>query len=288
VRFAFIQAEKARHEVSLLCEVLQVSRQGFYAWRGRKPCQRKRRDAHLGGRIHQVFQGSDRTYGSPRVLRDLQADGVQTSRKRIARLMRERGLVARPRPRRFVRTTDSRHGYGVADNVLARNFKPEGPNRAWATDITYIDTRQGWLFLAVVLDLYSRKVVGWAMGRRIDRTLVLAALQMAIITRNPAAGLVHHSDRGVQYACHDYQRVLADAEMVPSMSRTGNCWDNAVAESFFSTLKHELVHRRDFASHDEARAALFHYIEGFYNRRRRHSALGFMSPEEYERSAHSN
>jgi transposase InsO family protein len=176
----------------------------------------------------------------------------------------------------------------VAPNVLARNFTPEAPNRAWATDITYIETRQGWLFLAVVLDLFSRKVVGWAMERHIDRRLVLAALQMAITTRNPAAGLVHHSDRGVQYACHDYQRVLADEEMVPSMSRTANCWDNAVAESFFSTLKQELVHRRDFATHDEARAALFHYIEGFYNRRRRHSSLGFVSPEEYERKANSN
>jgi putative transposase len=288
VRFAFILVEKAKHKVSLLCEVLQVSRQGFYAWRRRKPCQRRQRDERLGGHIHQAFQGSDRTYGSPRVLRELRAQGVQTSRKRIARLMRHHGLVARPRPRRFIRTTDSRHGYGVAPNVLARNFTPEAPNRAWATDITYIETRQGWLFLAVVLDLFSRKVVGWAMERHIDRRLVLAALQMAITTRNPAAGLVHHSDRGVQYACHDYQRVLADEEMVPSMSRTANCWDNAVAESFFSTLKQELVHRRDFATHDEARAALFHYIEGFYNRRRRHSSLGFVSPEEYERKANSN
>jgi len=288
VRFGFIQAEKANHRVTKLCRLLRVSRQGFYAWQGRKPSRRKKCDEGLTVRIKQSFQESDRTYGAPRIHRDLAAEGVRTSRKRVARLMRQHSLVARRNPRRFFVTTDSRHRYPVPGNVLDRNFAPTGPNMAWATDITYIETRQGHLFLAVVLDLYSRKVVGWAMEPYLDRRLVLAALTMAILTRTPGPGLVHHSDRGVQYACDDYQRLLADERMVPSMSRTGNCWDNAVAESFFSTLKHELVYRRKFATHDEARSAIFQYIEGFYNRRRRHSTLGYVSPEEYELRAPSN
>jgi transposase InsO family protein len=288
VRFAFVLAEKANHRITTLCRVLEVSRQGFYAWQRRRPCRRKKRDESLSVRIKQAFQDSDRTYGAPRVHRELGAQGVRTSRKRVARLMRQHSLVARPRPRRFFVTTDSRHRYPVPANVLARNFAPAGPNLAWATDITYIDTRQGWLFLAVVLDLYSRKVVGWAMERYLDRRLVVAALNMAIVTRSPAAGLIHHSDRGVQYACDDYQQILAEHGMVPSMSRTGNCWDNAVPESFFSTLKHELVYRRNFATHDEARSALFQYIEGFYNPRRLHSSLGFLSPAEYEHKARPN
>jgi putative transposase len=281
VRFAFIRGEKAKHEVALLCRVLSVSRQGFYAWLRRKPCRRKRRDQKLAGRIRQAFQDSRGRYGAPRVHEELQAQGVQTSRKRVARLMRQDGLVARPR-RRFIRTTDSRHGYRTAPNRLKRNFAPEGPNRAWAADITYIWTGQGWLYLAVVLDLFSRKIVGWAMERYLDRRLALQAVQMAITTRNPAAGLVHHSDRGIQYACTEYRRVLLEAEMVPSMSRKGDCWDNAPVESFFSSLKYELVHRQSFSTHAEARAALFEYIEGFYNRRRRHSTLGYVSPVEYE------
>jgi transposase InsO family protein len=196
--------------------------------------------------------------------------------------MRQHGLVARARRRRFVCTTDSRHGYRIAPNTLSRDFSPGSPDRAWATDITYVETGKGWLFLAVVLDLFSRRVVGWAMEPYLDRRLTLAALSMAISIRKPAPGLVHHSDRGVQYACDAYQRALADAEIVPSMSRRGDCWDNAVVESFFSTIKQELVYRRDFASHDEARSELFSYIEGFYNRRRRHSTLGYLSPEQYE------
>jgi putative transposase len=281
VRFELIQAKKADHNVALLCRVLNVSRQGFYAWLRRKPCRRKRQDQNLAGRIRQAFRDSRGRYGAPRVHEELQAQGVQTSRKRIARLMRQDGLVARPR-RRFIRTTDSRHGYGTAPNRLQRNFTPERPNRTWAADITYIWTAQGWLYLAVVLDLFSRKVVGWAMEPYLDQRLALKALRMAITTRNPAAGLVHHSDRGVQYACTEYQRTLLEAEIAPSMSRKGDCWDNAPVESFFSSLKHELVHRQAFSTHAEARAALFEYIEGFYNRQRRHSTLGYLSPVEYE------
>jgi putative transposase len=285
VRFALIHAEKANHGVTLLCRVLNVSRQGYYAWVRRKPSRRQEQDQVLNRSIQKAFDESRGRYGSPRVYLELRDEGTVTSRKRVARLMRQHGLVARPRRRRFVRTTDSNHSYGVAPNRVARDFRPERPNQLWATDITYIRTKSGWFYLAVVLDLFSRRVVGWSMQSYMDRRLVLAALGMAITTRKPGSGLMHHSDRGIQYACDDYQHMLTDAEMVPSMSRKANCWDNAVVESFFSTLKQELVYRRDFATHDEARAALFEYIEGFYNRTRRHSTLGYLSPMEYERRA---
>lgn len=283
MRFAFIRAEKAKHDVTLLCEMLEVSRQGYYAWVGRKVCQRRLRDEVLRRSIHRAFADSGARYGAPRVHRALAAEGEVTSRKRVARLMRHDGLVARRR-RRFVHTTDSRHGFQVAPNLVARKFVPAEPNRIWATDLTYIPTEKGWLYLAVVLDLYSRKVVGWSMQPYSDRRLVLAALQMAIDARRPTPGtLMHHSDRGVQYACDDYRRALADAEITASMSRKGDCWDNAVVESFFSTLKQELVYRTTFVDHHAARAALFQYIESFYNRRRLHSALGYLSPADYER-----
>lgn len=282
MRFALIEAEKANHDVAVLCRVLNVSRQGFYAWLSRKPSARSQQDNRLAHRIRVAFDSSKRRYGAPRVHQELQAEGLSTSRKRVARLMRQHGLVARGRRRRFVQTTDSRHGFGIAPNRLDRQFTPEAPNRVWATDITYIPTRKGWLYLAVVLDLYSRKVVGWAMQPYLDRRLVLAALQMAIATRRPAPGLVHHSDRGVQYACDEYRQLLQDAKIIPSMSRKADCWDNAVVESFFSTLKQELVFDCDFMTHAEARSAIFEYVEGFYNRRRRHSTLGYVSPAEYE------
>ena len=284
MRFGFIQAERANHRVSLLCRVLNVSRQGFYAWLGRKPCERQVRDSELAHDVRRVFEASKGRYGAPRVYRDLRLQGESTSRKRIARLMRQHGLVARPKRRRFVCTTDSRHGFRVAPNLLRRSFETGAPNQVWATDITYIATDEGWLYLAVVLDLFSRKVVGWSMEPYLDRRLALAALQMAIQTRKPAPGLIHHSDRGVQYACDEYQRQLADAEITPSMSRKANCWDNAVVESFFSTLKQELVYRRAFRSHADARSAIFEYVEGFYNRRRLHSSLAYQSPEQYERN----
>ena len=233
-------------------------------------------------RIRHIHAESRRTYGSPRVYAELRDRGEHTSRKRIARLMKHVGLVGRQR-RRFVHTTDSRHGFRVAPNVLARQFSPTAPDQVWASDITYIPTRAGWLFLAAVLDLFSRRVVGWSMHAYLDRRLVLNALHMALADRQPPAGLLHHSDQGVQYACDDYQLALASAAAIPSMSRTGNCWDNAVVESFFATLKLELVYQSDCADHAEARTAIFEYIEGFYNRKRKHSTLGYCSPVEYER-----
>jgi putative transposase len=282
VRFHFIKAEKANHKVSRLCEVLQVSRQGFYAWLRREPSGRQREDEALNLSIRAAFDDSKGRYGSPRVRMALRSRGVRTGRTRVARLMRQQGLVARPRRRRKVLTTDSKHNYGIAPNLVDRNFRPAGPNQVWATDITYIETTQGWLYLAVVLDLFSRRVVGWSMQPFLDRRLVLAALEMAIKSRRPGPGLIHHSDRGVQYACDDYRQFLTDAEIVPSMSRKGNCLDNAVVESFFSTLKQELVYRQCFQSHNDARIAIFDFIEAFYNRTRLHSTLGYLSPTQYE------
>jgi putative transposase len=287
MRFAFILAEKANHRIGTMCRVLLVSRQGFYAWAARPPCARKRRDGALGKQIRRVFEDARWRYGSPRVHRELEAKGVGISRKRVARLMREEGLVARPQRRRFIRTTDSKHGYAPAPNLVARRFQPPAPDRVWASDITYVRTATGWLYLAVVLDLFSRRVVGWSMRPYLDRRLALAALNMAVQTRAPSPGLVHHSDRGVQYACEDYRQALGAVSAVPSMSARGDCWDNAVVESFFSTLKLELLYREGVMTADETRSAIFQYIEAFYNRRRRHSTLGYLSPVQYERRAHA-
>lgn len=282
MRFAFIQAEKANYPVRLLCELMGVSRSGFYASRKRPPSRRASEAAKLSASITSIFIGSRRTYGSPRILAELQASGAHHGRKRIARLMREQGLTARRR-RRFVRTTDSRHDFPVAPNVLARRFDSPEPDSKWATDITYIPTAEGWLYLAVVLDLFSRFVVGWSMSHRIDAELTKGALDMAIQRREPKPGALHHSDRGTQYASHEYRKALLSNGFLPSMSRKGNCWDNACVESFFSSLKTELIHDREFRTRDEARAHVFDYIEVFYNQQRRHSALGYLPPAEYER-----
>jgi transposase InsO family protein len=284
VRFEFIQAEKAHFPVEVLCQHLGVSRSGFYAWSQRPESARQQADRALAAEVAQVHRDSRGTYGSPRVHAELRARGRRVSRKRVARLMGQQHLAARRR-RRWVRTTDSSHGLPVAANVLERDFSPDKPNSTWATDITYVWTAEGWLYLAAVLDLFSRRVVGWAMSQSIDTLLVLSALEMALQQRQPAAGLVHHSARGSQYASADYQKALKASGLQCSMSRKGNCWDNAVAESFFSTLKTELVYQNDFATRQQARSVLFEYIEVFYNRQRRHSTLGYLSPVEYERAA---
>jgi transposase InsO family protein len=265
------------------CQHLGASRSGFYAWSQRPESVRQQADKELAEEVAQVHRDSRGTYGSPRVHAELRARGRRVSRKRVARLMGQQHLAARKR-RRFVRTTDSRHGLPVAPNVLERDFSPDKPNSTWATDITYVWTAEGWLYLAAVLDLFSRRVVGWAMSQSIDTLLVLSALDMALQQRQPAAGLVHHSDRGSQYASADYQQALKASGLQCSMSRKGNCWDNAVVESFFSSLKQELVYLTTFKTRQEAQLALFEYIEVFYNRKRRHSSLGYLSPVEYERS----
>ena len=284
MRFGFIRAEKANHTVAMLCRVLEVSRQGFYAWLTRPPCERLRIDAAMTRTIRKVFEKHRHRYGSPRLHLELREAGVRTSRKRVARVMRQNKLVAKCR-RRFVCTTNSTHQYAAAPNLVARNFTPAAADRVWAADITYVPTRGGWLYLAVILDLYSRRVVGWSMQPYIDRRLVLGALRMAVQARQPAPGLVHHSARGVQYACDDYRQALAGVGAVPSMSRTGDCWDNAPVESFFSSLKRELFDDTEFASHDAARTAIFEYIEVYYNQQRRHSTLGYRTPREYEAAA---
>jgi len=282
VRFRFIAAEKAVLPVRLLCRTLQVSRAGFYAWQARPSAPRARADHRLGLEIAAIHAESRQRYGSPRIHAELADRGCRTSRKRVARLMRVRGLAARRR-RRFRVTTHSRHPFPIAPNVLARRFERAAPDQAWVTDITYIPTGEGWLYLAVILDLYSRFAVGWALSERITDALTLDALGLALARRRPPQGLLHHSDRGSQYASRDYQRVLAQHGIVCSMSRRGDCWDNAVAESFFATLKVELVHDAAWATRAAARTELFEYLEFFYNGQRRHSALGYLSPRAFER-----
>lgn len=281
MKFAFIAVEKASFPVAALCKVLGVSRSGFYAWTERVPSARSLEDAKLRVHVAAAYELGRGAYGAPRIHRELRAAGVNVSRKRVARLMGELGLQSR-RKRRFKATTDSNHALPVAENILDRKFEVDAPNVVWVTDITYVWTSEGWLYLAAILDLFSRRVVGFAMSERIDRALVLEALTAAVGRRVPNAGLVHHSDRGSQYASNDYQDVLDDLGVVCSMSRKGNCWDNAVAESFFATVKTELVYQRRFATRAEAREAIFEFIEVFYNRQRRHSSLGYVSPVEYE------
>ncbi len=267
-----------------MCRVLAVAPAGYYAWRRRTtPCARQLADERLLLNIRLSHHASAGTYGAPRVLRDLCEEGWHVGQKRVARLMRQDGLVGR-RPRAFVATTDSAHAYPLAPNLLARQFAVSGraPNQVWVSDITYVPTREGWLYLAVVLDLASRRVVGWTMREQLDAELSLRALRMAIAARQPPAGLIHHSDRGVHYACTAYRTLLTIHGMHASMSRTGDCWDNAVAESFFATLELELIAHATWRTRDEARRAIFAYIETWYNRRRRHSTLGYVSPVQYE------
>jgi putative transposase len=281
VKFAFIAAEKAVYPVELLCSVLEVSRSGYYAWCKRPASRRRVSDAQLAAEIAGVHQRSRRTYGSPRVHADLRARGLHVSRKRVERLMRENGIAAlRKRP--FRRTTDSNHDDPIAPNLLERDFEPKAPNTVWATDVTYIPTFEGWLFLAVMIDLFSRRVVGWAASPNNDRELALKALHGAVAARRPPPGLIHHSDRGSPYASDDYRKALARYGMKPSMSRRADCWDNACAESFFATLKAELVDGEKYPTRAIATASIGDYLENFYNPARRHSFLGLVSPMEFE------
>ena len=280
MKFAFIQAEKASFPVALLCRVLQVSRQGFYASQGRPEPARRVVDRRLSVEIAAIHAASRRCYGSPRIHAELRARGQCTSRKRVARLMRASGLAARRR--RHFRVPKPSTALATVGNVLDRQFAAPAPNRRWVTDITYLTTVQGWLYLAVVLDLFSRRVVGWATSDRLGEGLALEALTMSLARRRPAGGLVHHSDRGPQYVSDQYGSVLARHGIVMSLSRPGNCWDNAVAESFFATLKVELVYEARWLTRAAAERALFDYIEVFYNGQRRHSSLGYLSPRAFE------
>jgi putative transposase len=280
VKFAFIAAERASFPTAFMCRHLGVSTSGFYAWRSRPECPHTREDRRLTVLTREAHEIGRKAYGSPRVHEELKAQGVHISRKRVIRLMQEQGLKGKPR-RRWVKTTHSKHELPVAPNLLDRVFTASGPNRRWVGDITYLRTSEGWLFLAAVLDLYSRMVVGWAVSAIIDRHLVIKALDSALKRRAPDSGLLHHSDRGSQYASEDYQKVLEARGIICSMSRKGDCYDNAAMESWFGTLKTELG--ETFETHAEGKRQLFDYIEVFYNQKRRHSSIGYVSPADFER-----
>lgn len=285
MRFRVIDEHRGCWPVSAMCRVFRVSVAGYYAWRARPDSKRAGENRALLDDIRAVHAASQGRYGSPRVHAALRARGQPVGRSRVERLMRihgVRGLVAQPRR---VCTTNSRHAFPVAPNLLDRQFAASRPNQVWLADLTYIPTGEGWLYLAAVMDLHTRKVIGWSMRDHLRAELATSALLMAIQRQRPAPGLIQHSDRGVQYACTDYQEVLQAAGITPSMSRRGNALDNAPMESFFHTLKTELVHHRAYATHDEARRDLFAYVEGFYNRQRLHSGLGYRTPDEAERRA---
>jgi transposase InsO family protein len=285
MRFRFIEDRRADYPVTVLCDVLGVSPAGYYAWRARPESQRAAANRELVDNIKRVHRDTCGRYGSPRIHAELMAQGRGVSRGRIERLMRRHGIRAiMARPRRM-RTTDSRHDFPIAANLLKRSFTAAAPNQIWLADITYVETDQGWLYLAMVLDLYSRKIVGWAMADHLRADLPLTALRMAISIQRPGAGLIHHSDRGVQYASTEYRRLLQSAGLRASMSRKGDCYDNAPMESFFHTLKTELVYHTHYATRADATRDIFAYIEGFYNRTRRHSAIGYISPIEMELKA---
>jgi transposase InsO family protein len=279
---------KSDHAILALCANLGVSPSGYYAWqlRCRTPGPRALQNQTLAKQIAAIHDQSRRTYGSPRIAEALRKQGACHGRNRIARLMRAAGLCGRQKGRYRVQTTDSHHDQPIAPNLMAAAPTPTAPNQIWVGDITYIETQEGWLYLAAILDRYSRKIVGWAMSERIDTTLVLKAFDMALLHRQPTTHVLFHSDRGVQYASADYRRALTQAGLVASMSRKGNCYDNATMESFWSTLKLELIYRRKFATRSEARSQIFEFIECFYNRQRAHSALDYRSPVDFETQNH--
>lgn len=282
MKFAFVKEHRRVWPVGVICRVLGVTRSGFYAWMRREPSARQLRREELAEKIIAAHQANRRVYGSPRIHRELVAGGEKVCRNTVARIMKQRKIRGRIRRRYVPRTTDSRHGQAVAWNVLDRQFNAERINSKWVADLTYVPTQQGWLYLAAVMDLCSRRIVGWSMADHMRVELAADALKMALAWRRPANELLHHSDRGVQYASEDYQSLLAEHKIQCSMSGKGNCYDNAAMESFFATLKTELVHEENYGTHEEARASIFEYIEVFYNRNRRHSSLGYLSPEAFE------
>jgi putative transposase len=285
VRYGCIERHRGEFPVALMCRTLEVTRSGFYAWRKREPSERARQDQRLRIEVRAIHRAARGCYGSPRVHQELRSRGERVSRKRVARLMRQEGLRGKKR-RRFRVTTNSDHAYPVAPNVLDRKFAiadVPGPDRVWVSDITYVPTREGWLYLAVIIDLASRLVVGWSMGETLETRLAAGALEMALQRRKPPPGLLHHSDRGVQYASNEYRELLEAQKAVVSMSRKGNCWDNAVAESFFATLEIELIEGADWHTRNEARSAIFDFVEVWYNRHRRHSSLKYLTPAEFDK-----
>ncbi len=279
--FALIDAKKAEIPIETACAVLGVSVSGFHAWKRRPASRRQSDDMIMLAHIRAEFATSHETYGSPRMHAELKSSGLPVGRHRVARLMRDNGLKARQKTR-FKRTTDSDHGEPVARNVLQQNFAATAPNQKWGVDISYVWTAEGWLYLAIVLDLFSRRIIGWQMSDRLKKDLAMDALRRAIALRRPPPGLIHHSDRGSQYCSHDYRRRLSEHGFIASMSGRGNCYDNAMVETVFKTIKSELIWRTAFTTRTQAARAIGRYIEGFYNQRRRHSSLGYLSPATFE------
>ena len=282
MKFKFIDQWAREFSVQMMCELFEVSRSGYYAWRGRPTSARAGRRVELIEQIDKAHDASRGTYGSPRITLELKDQGIAVCENTVARYMRESGIFVKPRRRFVPQTTDSEHDHPIAPNRLDQNFAAAAPNQKWACDLTYIWTDEGWVYLSVVIDLFSRKIIGWSMSDHLRASGVTEALSMAIGQRRPGKGLIHHSDRGVQYACALYRSTLEKHQITCSMSRRGNCYDNAMTESFFATLKTELVHRQRYHTRAQARGSLFEWIECWYNRRRRHSSLGYLSPEAFE------
>lgn len=280
MKYAWVEKMRGHYPLDAMCDALSVSASGFFSWRRGGKGTKRLTDAQLLTLIKALHAEIKGAYGWPRIWQELKARGIPAGKERIRKLMQAHGIRGRHK-RRYKATTDSKHAFPVGPNLLNRQFRPDRPDQAWVTDITYVPTREGWLYLAVVMDLHTRMIVGWSMSGRMARDLVINALRMAWFRRKPKAGLLHHSDRGSQYASHDYQAVLKRYGMTASMSRKGNCWDNAAMESFFNSLKNERVHHARYQTREEARQDIFDYIEGFYNRRRRHSTLGYVSPAQY-------
>ncbi len=287
MKYPFIHIQRRQHSIRMLCRVLKVATSGYYAWRSRGRSARDYENERLLVEIKAIHKASEGDYGSPRIYHALREKGILCSENRVARIMRKHGIRAKTK-KKFKATTDSNHKEPVAENLLDRQFDVKRPNTVWTTDISFVWTREGWMYLAVVIDLFSRRIVGWAMDKRIKKQLVIDALEMAIARRRPEPGLVHHSDRGSQYASKDYQKLLKNNGFICSMSRKGNCWDNAPTESFFSSLKRERVYHRTYRTRLEARTDIFNYIECWYNPYRLHSTLGYQSPAEFENEAINN
>jgi transposase InsO family protein len=282
MRYQWIKKHRRHYPLALMCQVLQVSTSGFYDWLKRPPSKQQQRKEKIAQAATRFYFESYRIYGYRKVWEDLIEQNIICCPETVRRVLRDLGLFSRTK-RKFVVTTDSKHSEPVADNLLKRDFTAVAPNQKWLTDITYIPTRQGWLYLAAVLDVFSRRVVGWSMSERIDTELTKSALSMATVQREVAPGLLHHSDRGVQYASEAYQQKLADLEIICSMSGKGDCWDNAMMESFFGSLKTEWIYGKDYSTRQEAKQDVFKYIELFYNRQRRHASLDYVSPAEFEK-----
>lgn len=284
MKYAVIQEQRLHHSVVALCRNLQVSAQGYYAWRSRPQSRRAYESQRLGDQVQLIFAESKKRYGSPRIYQELRDQGERCSEKRVARLMRQRGLKAKA-ARKYRVTTDSTHGKPVAANLLNREFSPDRPNKAWVGDITYLWTDEGWMYLAVFLDLFARRIVGWAMSTRLHTELVALAFSRAIVRRQPGPALMVHTDQGSQYVANEFKQALKQQQFTLSMSRRGNCWDNAVAESFFHSFKVEAIHGERFRTRWELEREVFDYIERFYNPKGRHSSIDYRSPEDYERRA---